>query len=280
MSGGVAPAAFAVVALASCAQPKPASAPVPTAHVSAPPPALAAGATVPAAPSSRSPLEAPPALQSDPTRHLHIDLAPGSSCELLWQSGSYEATDTHWVIRDITGIQTQSGDACRAAPVWVSTDGDDVLVGGLIAKPGHERAVEKLSEGPPGGVVADFNFDGFRDLCVTAGVGARGYGQNCWLFDPETRTFVRYEKLDEVTDMTLDPKKKVITHSRRLGGMDYRAETLGWHDGELVVLERTDTTLGERPNGKPLPEGYRWEIVYRRRAGSLVKDHAGAVRDP
>ena len=263
------------------------SPPVPPAPAAPPPVATIDAIDEGIEPETEPPgAEEPPPLPGELTE---IELAPGKRCELAWEAGGFRAVDDGWVITSIRRIGTREGGACRAG---IFFDGVAEAAEGCT-----DGAADALCEPEPldGGVLpksppldehrgmdlADMNFDGYRDLCVQAFMGAYNYSQRCFLFRPAEGRFERYEPLDDIIWMSLDPDAKQIRHGLRLGGPAYMDQVLGWENGDLVVLTRTETVLGERPDGQPLPPGHsRYEIVYERRGGQLVKIREGPAKSP
>lgn len=212
-----------------------------------------------------------------------VDVGPGVRCALVWDATTFEATDESWNAVGVRRIATRAGGGCQAAVLFdaaaelaacqrhhaASYCEEEPLNGGTLWRAG-------APEGNSGIELVDVNFDGHRDLCVEARMGAYNYSQRCWLFRPKEGIFERYEPLDEIIWMTVDADAKVLRHGMRIGGPAYMDQVLGWEAGELVVLERTETILGEDPHGQPLPAGYsRYETRWERRGGQLVKIGAG-----
>ncbi len=229
-------------------------------------------------------------------QRTRLELAPGKSCTFEWTAGDFEELDDHWRIVGVTRIATLGGGACNAGVLW------DVGVGtGTGCNGAHDAQaclqnipfeIESLNAGilrkPKAAPIpdamgidfVDWNFDGYRDLCVLKLLGAYNYSQTCWLYRPAAALFKRYEPLDDIIWVKLEPQTKTITQGMRLGGPVYMKQVLGWRRGELVVLERITTDLGGKPDGSPIPAGYdAWEIVERRKGGKLVEIRQGPTKN-
>lgn len=259
----------------------------------------------PVAPPARTPV-APAPMKSVPVEAVVAPAAPGpnrtrvpiksdEACTFEWGATTFEPVNDGYRIAGISRIATLDDGACVAAVLFDLDTGegtpcelepdpagcleqrsrdDDRLDGGVLStRPldgNHELSEIDLR---------DLNFDGFADLCVRSAMGAYNYGQVCYLFDPQQRAFKRYPKLDEVIWATLDVPKKRVASSLRIGGPLYHARVYAWERGELVLLSRVETTLGEKPDGSALPKGYdSWEVAYERRGGVLSVVRRGPTK--
>jgi hypothetical protein len=253
-------------------------------------PVSSGASSAPAWPSASEPPPKPAAPPLVP-HSTPIELAPGKSCTLEWTVSDFEELDDYWRVIVVRRIATVAGGACKQSVFWdldagigVGCDASlhdmfacdpsvppDSLNGGILTKPGATPPQEAM-----GVELVDWNFDGYRDLCVMDAMGAYNYSQKCWLFRPKSGVFERYEPLDDIIWAKPDPRTKTIKNGMRLGGPEYMSQRLGWERGELVVLERTTTILGGKPDGPPLPAGFdAWEIVERRVGGKLVQVSEG-----
>lgn len=261
-------------ACAGAPTPTPAPTPIPIASATAAP----EPAPLPSADAGAP--EAPPP-DPGPKTGIHRWLVPlgGSvgSCTLALRGALFSENESTWFMAGIDRVETELGGGCAAAIVYEAKREDDYLSGGPIAKPGRLAEASADAGGPLGGFLLDMSFDGILDLCLTAGVGAYAYSQQCWVFDPKQRAFVREPELDEMQWLEVDATNRRLSASFRVGGPEYRRLEKGWVGGELVTLRTVTTILGETPRGKPLPKGTStWEIVYERRGKRLVKVSEGA----
>jgi hypothetical protein len=209
---------------------------------------------------------------------VRAQLAPQAApCTLLFDAGGFREDAEGWTIAAIRSVATAAGGACAAAELDGMREGTmaelelETLEGGRIAKPGR-TAVD-------GEMLEDLNFDGYRDLCIRAMSGAYNYSHVCWLFDPPSKRFRRYAKLDQHIYLTADPKTKRLVSAHRHSGPTYGETIMRWEKGELIVQRTVVSTIGERPDGKPLPPGFdRWEVVRERRGGQMVKVREGPAK--
>lgn len=288
--------AWTWLAIAACSATAPASRP---AVQPSPTPAAVTEVEPPPAPTPAAPVatvvvpSTPPQATTEPF-DTRVDVAPGKSCTLSWTAGTAKEVDGGWALLDVKRIATKDAGACKAGVLWDVETGAgtrcvepidpsvcknpdferSALQGGTLSKPDTPRP-----EDFDGIDHVDMNFDGYRDLCVQRMMGAYNYSQVCWLFDPATSSYRRYDKLDPVIWATYDATSQRIRHEVRLGGPNYMSQELAWEKGELVVVKRTESFLGEKPSGAPLPAGFSsWEVVYRRKGNDLVKLREGPAR--
>ncbi len=241
-------------------------------------------APTPSAAASAEPAAPPPPVTT-------VALAPEKPCTFRWAAANFEGDDEGWTVVGVSRIATEEGGVCKASVLWDVDAGVGVGCDGAHDPVACEKSppfdVESLDGGrlhtggaaPSGewtGIeLSDMNFDGFRDLCVQKMMGAYNYSQICWLFAPAKGIFERYEPLDDVIWASFDPVKRQIKNGMRLGGPAYMSQILAWEKGELVVLERVETLLGEKPDGTPLFDDESWEVLYQRKGGRLVKVRQG-----
>jgi hypothetical protein len=257
--------------------------------VIAPPPALSAAATAPPVEEPPAkPAEAKPAEAATGTVRMDLPVRRGQMCTLVFHStGMTEDRVDAWLITSIDSIRTEASPGCAAATVFdlaAETAADpeqkqvhESLNGGLLSKSG---IAPDPSDGPAGIAVVDMNFDGYLDFSVQLMMGAYNESRRYWLYDPKKRTFEANEALGELLWPNFDATTKVIKAGGRAGGPTYTDGIYGWIGGALVTLESTMSTLGEKPNGDALPAGYaRWDTIYKRKGGKLVKVFDGPVKD-
>jgi hypothetical protein len=97
--------------------------------------------------------------------------------------------------------------------------------------------------------VADVNFDGYKDVIILNNFsGAHGNTwYDCWLWNPETSSFVKSESFADICNPALDPKKKCIYSTGGSGASNQEWDIYQFIDGEFVVtnsLSYTETNEG------------------------------------
>jgi hypothetical protein len=241
--------------MASVAAPRPSSESVPREQIA-----------MPAADAAPAPTE--------PPHRLTFALGAGRNCSLLLRAQFFEETKDAWLIGNVRWLATEAGDGCAAGVLFdaateTSTAEEEPiesLQGGAIAKPGGSG----LGDAAFGGLIEDVNFDGNADLCVVALWGAYNYSQRCFVFDAGDRRFVRTAELEDMLNLEVDARRRVLKSSHRAGGPVYEATERRWIDGKLVTTRRTVTHLGEKPDGTALPSGKSWVVEHALRGGKLV----------
>jgi hypothetical protein len=229
------------------------------------------------------PRVAPP---SDPRARIPLTLRPGDPpCTLVMQGERFEDHAGWFTIDAVTHIATEEGGACAAAPLFDLATAKPrspqglspaALVAGVFFKP-NEKPIDPVTEST-WNVLEDLDFDGYADLCVVELTAAYNYMQQCWLFDPRARSFVRHEELDPLIFMKLDPKKKQIEISFRLSGPVYENSRYEWRSKKLVHIYESTSVSGEKMDGSPLPAGFQYWVTRRElRNGVMVKTFDGAV---
>ena len=93
----------------------------------------------------------------------------------------------------------------------------------------------------------DINFDGNPDLLVTLG----DYGVNpgllptvfyaAFIWNEATGQFEQVHKLDQVANLTIDPKRKLIISDYTTAVGDEYHEEYAWKDGKLKLMEERQT---------------------------------------
>lgn len=85
----------------------------------------------------------------------------------------------------------------------------------------------------------DLNFDGFRDLAVMEFLPS---GPNVpylyHLYDPGTRTYVRYRALDKITSPEVLKSQRRIRSNWRSSAAEAGEDLWSWQDGEPVLVEQ------------------------------------------
>jgi hypothetical protein len=85
--------------------------------------------------------------------------------------------------------------------------------------------------------VADVNFDGYKDVIILNDFsGAHGNTwYDCWLWNPETSSFVESESFAGICNPALDPEKKCIYSTGGSGAGNHEWDIYQFIDGEFVV---------------------------------------------
>lgn len=101
--------------------------------------------------------------------------------------------------------------------------------------------------------VADVNFDGYKDVIILNDFsGAHGNTwYACWLWNPETSSFVESESFAGICNPALDPEKKFIYSTGGSGASNQEWDIYQFIDGEFVV---TNSLSYEETN-----EGYHFK---------------------
>ena len=88
--------------------------------------------------------------------------------------------------------------------------------------------------------VADVNFDGYKDVIILNDFGG-AHGNtwyNCWLWNPETSSFVEAKPFTDICNPALDPEKKCIYSTGGSGASNHRWDIYQFIDGKFVVTNR------------------------------------------
>ena len=119
-----------------------------------------------------------------------------------------------------------------------------------------------LRDGDVGFALQDFTFDGYDDLRIAlAPRPGQGTPFKWWQFDRESKSFVATDKLDDVLDPAIRPRKKrIIGAWRDAEGRPGRA-VYRWRAGELAMVG------GEVYDRKP--DGTCRRIVFVEKDGEL-----------
>ncbi len=93
--------------------------------------------------------------------------------------------------------------------------------------------------------IVDINFDGYPDIDLYAASGGAGPNDThfFYIFDPIEKTFQFNSKLSSLTQVAIDPKKKIITSAYRDGCCSHSSETYSFIAGRLTLVESWDETL-------------------------------------
>ncbi|MCL4750071.1 MAG: hypothetical protein KJ015_07925 [Myxococcales bacterium] len=269
--------------LGACAAPSP------------PPPATPPSAEIPAAPPELAPVqdaggadaasdaEAETAPVVRASFALRVDLPP---CKFLFHAGVGSQSEVGRYLMAVSRIEVEASESCTAHVVFdesteAKSDPDSYqgpLEGGLLPNEGKLEAARADSEGPEP-VFVDANFDGYLDLTVGEMSGAYNRSSRFWLFDPAQKRFVPSKELEELLMPRFDQKRKRVEAGGRAGGPVYVGSEHEWVNGKLETVWSETTTLGETPQGKPLPKGFTsWRVRYERRGGSMKKVIDGPAR--
>ncbi len=224
-----------------------------------------------------------------PSRHqVSLTLDHGKPpCTLHFEGLFFEDHPEFFKIGNVVRIATEDSGGCAAGIVFdlstepaIDSDGLErhPLVAGFFKKPG--QTLPKDVDAASWNEIQDLNFDDIADLCVVVETGAYNYGQRCWLFDEQTRTFVRHAELDDLIFVEVDHKTKKLKSAYRGGGPVYRNNEYEWQKGKLVKVFESIAYFGEKPDGTALPPGASfWLIRHELRGGKMVKTFDGALRD-
>ncbi len=228
--------------------------------------------------------------EDDKTPHkVALTLEPGKPpCTLVFDGALFKNKPEWFVITSVSRIATEESGGCAANEFYnvkheKKLRPDDMdpepLTAGIFLKPGQTRPAD-LEGDPVWNVTEDLNFDGVMDLCVVSMTGAYNYSQYCWLFDTNTRKFVRNTELDELIFMKIDPKTKKLTSAYRAGGPVYVNHEYEWRNNKLVKTYHSTSYFGEKPDGTPLAAGFsHWVIRHELRNGKFVKTFDGPMRE-
>ncbi len=93
--------------------------------------------------------------------------------------------------------------------------------------------------------MVDANFDGHPDIAFYAIDGGAGPNDTryFYLFDPRTGRFRLDDKLSSMTQVDVDPKRRVITSASRNGCCDHSSQTYRYIDGRLTLVESWQEAL-------------------------------------
>ncbi len=220
---------------------------------------------------------------------LLVEIAPTEPpCTIVFRGGLPTADNSSRWMYGIDRIWVEESPTCAAAVVFdletaLATEPDDVfaaLEGGWVPKTDDRAGLVATADpdrGPP--LLHDMNFDGALDIDVVQTAGAYNQSHVYWLFDPESRTFVRNRKLSGLIGPTFDLAKQEIRAGGRIGGSAYVDGRYQWIAGKLEAMSEEVTHLGVNPKGDPLPPGHsRYVTRHERRGGKLVEEFRGPVK--
>jgi hypothetical protein len=105
---------------------------------------------------------------------------------------------------------------------------DDVVVGNYV----YTEMMDTM-----GLHVADVNFDGYKDVIIlnTFGGAHSNTWYDCWLWNPETSSFVKSESFAGICNPALDSEKKYIYSTGGSGAGRQEWDIYQFIDGEFVV---------------------------------------------
>lgn len=85
--------------------------------------------------------------------------------------------------------------------------------------------------------VVDVNFDGYRDVIIlnTFGGAHSNTWYDCWIWNPETLSFIESESFSEICNPALDPEKKYIYSTGGSGAGNHEWSIYQYIDSEFVV---------------------------------------------
>jgi hypothetical protein len=108
-----------------------------------------------------------------------------------------------------------------------------------------------------------------------------GFSSRCWIFDPKTKHWAREPAIEGIQNLARDEGRHMLTGGGRISGPTYGGVEYTWIQGKLVETAETTETLGETPDGKPLPSGFGYYVTRKERIRGVmkvVKD--GPQKDP
>jgi len=98
--------------------------------------------------------------------------------------------------------------------------------------------------------IADYNFDGFKDLAIVQQAGTANVMYNIYLFEPSSLRFVKHQVLSEFSAPEVDSVNRVIRYhnSGGMAGGWYTAGNIQWKEQRpIVVREEEQTSSEEEP---------------------------------
>lgn len=102
-------------------------------------------------------------------------------------------------------------------------------------------------------VVEDMNFDGYNDLRIRQLMpAAPNIPYYVWLYDPQTNRFTRNTALEEITSPVVDRVNQRIRSAWRANCCDYGEDTYGFLDGQLTLLQQTETTVDPNKSSRTI----------------------------
>ena len=179
------------------------------------------------------------------------DLAEGTGdwagCGLYTREATllYHSTSWHCI-----GIQRPSS-ALRQT-FSVTEQGPEVTVTLTLDAPADTLVTEIWVDGAPAATardewgipmetsptlsLADWNFDGFPDLCCPIGSGTGGNRSIYWLWDPEGQTYIRSDALGVLSNLTRDDTAPILYSIQSSGATLMYYEAYQWTQGALHRL--------------------------------------------
>jgi hypothetical protein len=85
--------------------------------------------------------------------------------------------------------------------------------------------------------VVDVDFDGYKDVIIlnTFGGAHSNTWYDCWLWNPETSSFVKSKSFSDICNPGLDPEKKYIYSTGGSGAGNHEWDIYQFIDGEFVI---------------------------------------------
>ncbi len=96
--------------------------------------------------------------------------------------------------------------------------------------------------------VTDVNFDGYKDVIILndfSGAHSNTW-YDCWIWNPETSSFVEAESFALIVNPALDPEKKFIYSTGGSGAGNQQWDIYQFMDGEFVVTNRVSYIATEK----------------------------------
>lgn len=102
-------------------------------------------------------------------------------------------------------------------------------------------------------VIEDMNFDGYNDLRIRQLMpAAPNIPYYVWLYDPQTRLFTHNAALEEITSPVVDRVQQRIRSAWRANCCEYGEDTYGYLNGQLTLLQQTETTLAPNRSNRTI----------------------------
>lgn len=88
--------------------------------------------------------------------------------------------------------------------------------------------------------VSDVNFDGYKDVIILNSFGGAHSNTwyDCWLWNPETSSFVKSESFTGICNPALNPEKKYIYSTGGSGAGSQEWDIYQFIDGEFIITNR------------------------------------------